>query len=139
MTKIKENRIENLRKLVIQWDGPSKLSRKLGYKNPSFLVQMTGPNPTREITEKSARAIEAKLELPQGWLDDEHGAELQAGLDIKLVVEIIRRGMSFCEGQGIRIRPEKFADLIELVYLDATGNNGAISNDYMERLIKLVR
>lgn len=57
-------RRENLRKLIEQWGGPLPLSKKLGYANASFLVQMAGPHPTREVSEKTARTIEMKLELP---------------------------------------------------------------------------
>lgn len=46
---------ENLRALVEQWGGPLPIARKLGYSNASFVVQMCGPNPTREVTEKTAR------------------------------------------------------------------------------------
>jgi hypothetical protein len=49
--------------------GWTELAKRLSYRQPSFLVQMGGPNPTREVTEKSARRFERDLGLPVGSLD----------------------------------------------------------------------
>lgn len=62
------NRRANLRKLAGTY-GWTKLSKTLGYKQPSFLVQMGGPNPTREVSERSARDFEKILGLPEGSFD----------------------------------------------------------------------
>ena len=62
------NRRSNLRRLAATY-GWTELAKRLGYRQPSFLVQMAGPNPTREVTEKSARRFEKELELPEGSLD----------------------------------------------------------------------
>lgn len=58
----------NLRRLAARssW---TTLAKQLGYKQPSFLVQMAGPNPTRDVTEKSVRAYEQDLGLPDRSLD----------------------------------------------------------------------
>lgn len=64
-----ETRRKNLRAIIEKQGGVSKLSRQMGYSNPSFLSQMAGPKPTREITEKSARKLEAAMDLPMGALD----------------------------------------------------------------------
>jgi hypothetical protein len=48
----------------------SRMSRALGYKNPAFLSQMVGANPTREITPITARRIEYAYNLDVGALDD---------------------------------------------------------------------
>lgn len=62
------NRRTNLRSLASTY-GWTELAKRLGYRQPSFLVQMAGPNPTREVTEKSARRFEQELNLPEGSLD----------------------------------------------------------------------
>lgn len=62
------NRRTNLRRLANTY-GWTELAKRLGYRQPSFLVQMAGPNPTREVTEKSARRFEKDLGLPEGSLD----------------------------------------------------------------------
>lgn len=63
------DRLRKLQTLIDKFGGPSALAKRLKHKNASFLVQMAGPNPTRPITEKTARKIEFALDLPIGWLD----------------------------------------------------------------------
>lgn len=65
-------RLSNLRALIEQHQGPNNLAAAVGYTNASFLVQMAGPHPTRPITERTARKIEAALSLPPMWLDSAH-------------------------------------------------------------------
>lgn len=55
--EISEVRRANVRALIEKY-GASKLATRLGYRNPSFLSQQAGPNPTREVTERTARAFE---------------------------------------------------------------------------------
>ena len=50
-----DKRRENLRRLIGQWGGPTSLSKKLGHANGSFIAQIAGPNPRREISERTAR------------------------------------------------------------------------------------
>lgn len=60
--ELSEIRRINLRKMM-ESEGALKLAGRLGYRQSSFLSQMAGPNPTREITEKTARAYEKQLGL----------------------------------------------------------------------------
>ena len=62
------NRRTNLRRLANTY-GWTELAKRLGYRQPSFLVQMAGPNPTRKVSEGSARDFERVLGLPEGSLD----------------------------------------------------------------------
>lgn len=62
-------RLANLRFLISENGGPQNLAKKLGLTNPSFVSHLAGPNPTRIITEKTARKIEADLGLLEGWMD----------------------------------------------------------------------
>lgn len=68
-----ELRRENLREEVAKWGGPTALAKHLNYANGSFLSQMIGPNPTRDVTEKVARSIEQRLGLQDGYLDRPRG------------------------------------------------------------------
>lgn len=84
LTPVQVNRLENMRTLIIYSDGPLNLSRRLGYSNGSFIVQMAGPNPRRGITPKQARKIERKLGLPDLILDSEpseQGVRIALGVD----------------------------------------------------------
>jgi hypothetical protein len=49
-------RRENLRTLIKTWGGPTSLAKKLGHANGSYLAQIAGPHPRRDISEKVARA-----------------------------------------------------------------------------------
>jgi len=65
---ISETRRENLRKLFDKHGGPKALSARLNYRVPTFMSQMAGPNPTRNVSERTARSIERALALTPGWL-----------------------------------------------------------------------
>jgi hypothetical protein len=74
MQHVYETRRENLRLLIgSRADGVKQLAQELGYSGQSFLSQMAGPNPVRNVSETTARAIEQKLGLPAGWLDTVRG------------------------------------------------------------------
>ena len=61
----------NIRNLVnLQERGQMNyMARKLGYSNSSFLSQMLGVNPSREVSENTARRIEFAYGLPTFSLD----------------------------------------------------------------------
>lgn len=71
MRPITDIRRDNLRRLIEDNDGPSAVATMLGYVNSSFMAQLAGPNPIRNVTEKTARKYEEKLGLPSGWFDTE--------------------------------------------------------------------
>lgn len=64
MVTVYDVRRTNLRRLMQQWGGPTALAAHLGHSNGSYLAQLAGPNPKREVGERTARQIEAKLGLP---------------------------------------------------------------------------
>lgn len=134
------NRRANLRDLIDQWHGPLALSKKLGYSNASFVVQMAGPNPNREVTEKTARKIEQTLGLPPGWMDEPAGRKGLAGkVDTSLVAVAIRAVMQTAEEEGVKLSPTKLGDIVALVYADAESNNEVIRADYIRNIIKIIK
>jgi hypothetical protein len=134
------NRRSNLRNLIEQWYGPLALAKKLGYTNASFLVQMCGPNPTREVTEKTARKTEQALGLPAGWMDDAPGHNEKASrIDMGLVSLVIRTVMQAAEENGLKLLPDKLGDIVSLVYADAASNNSIVRPDYVQSIIKLTK
>lgn len=76
MATVQELRLNNLRELIKEHGGASELARKAGYSAPSYLMQMAGPNPTRKISEDTARQIETKLSLRPGSLDEDKQMEI---------------------------------------------------------------
>ena len=66
---ISDYRRENLRRFTDANGGPTAVAKRLGYSNSSYLVQMIGPNPMRPVSERTARNVEEKFNLPEGTLD----------------------------------------------------------------------
>lgn len=68
--RILRTRRNNLRKIVAQ-HSTIGVARFLGYQSGTFVTQMAGRNPTRQVTEGTARRIEEVFELPLGEMDRE--------------------------------------------------------------------
>ncbi len=102
-------RLANLRRLISERGGPAELARVLGYSNASFLVQMAGPNPMRAVTEKTARAFERKLGLPEGWLD---AAEAPSAPPVAANVDVIKLVGQVLQDEGITLPPLRYTDLV---------------------------
>jgi hypothetical protein len=66
---IHEVRRARLRQLLDAHGGPAALARRVGLFQASYLTQLAGPTPTRNISEHTARRIEQALLLPDGWMD----------------------------------------------------------------------
>jgi hypothetical protein len=133
-----DNRRENLRRLVEQWGGPSALGAKLGYSNASFIVQMAGPHPSREISERTARKIEASLDLPAAWLDAQPDKAKSPSVDTSAVAGIIRLVGQMVEETGLKLANAKFADLVALAYEDAQ-DHGSPRPDFIKRVVQLLK
>lgn len=103
-------RLVNLRRLISERGGPAELARVLGYSNASFLVQMAGPNPMRAVTEKTARAFERKLGLPEGWLDA--SAPVAATPDVPVNVDVIKLVGQVLQDEKISLPPLRYTDLV---------------------------
>ncbi len=159
---VTQTRRTNLRTLIAHFGGPKALGERLGYKGPSFLVQMAGPNPNREITEKSARGFEESLGLEYGWLDKEPGTQppLVKGTiglphqrppttptavpaavptDVNLVTDVIRMVGQVCEEVSLTLPPMKFADVVALAYSDAAETGGKPREAHLRQVIKLMK
>lgn len=134
---IYDTRRENLRSLIGQWGGPTSLSRKLGHSNASYLAQLAGPKPSREVSEKVAREIESKLGLPASWMDQHHAGGGQT-LDDELLAECIKTVATCLRDAGLRPDPEAYATLVQLVY-DRAKTTGAVDEAFTLKLIKLTR
>lgn len=137
MKSVYDQRRENFRSLMGQWGGPTSLSRKLGHANGSYVAQIAGPNPTREISEKVAREVEGKLGLPIGWMDQEHAAG-GAQLNDEALTEVVRAVATCLRDAGLRPAPDTYATLVQLAY-DRVKLTGRIDEAYIQKLIDLAR
>lgn len=126
----------NLKELAKQWGGPTSLSRKLGHANGSYLAQLIGPTPTREVSEKVAREIETKLGLPGGWLDAEH--ENGVRVDDEMLGECVRAVAAALRDASLRPDPERYSILVSLAY-DHWRLCGRQDEAWLQKLIKLMR
>lgn len=137
MTSVYEIRRENLRALSRQWGGNTSLSRKLGHANGSFIAQLAGPRPSREVSEKVAREIEAKLSLPAGWMDQPHAAG-ESSLNDEVLAQCVAAVVTCLRDAGLRPEAEAYGTLVQLVY-DRAKITGAVDEPYILQLLKLAR
>lgn len=68
MTTVVETRRQNLAKLVAREGGQAAFARRVD-KNKNQVNQWLGRAGTRNMSDATARDIEAALHLPTGWLD----------------------------------------------------------------------
>lgn len=137
MLTVYEIRRANLRALAKQWGGPTSLAKKLGHANGSYLAQLMGPHPSREISEKTAREVETKLGLPVAWLDAEH-PETGARVDDTALAECVRAVAAVLRDAGRRPEPERYASLVQLAY-DRLRLTGRVDEAFISQLVNLMR
>ena len=140
---VNETRLANLRRLIQEHNGPSALAKKLGYTNASFIVQMTGPNPMRSVTEKTARSFEKKLGLPTGALDQPQAQEAPtmpaASAQMPLAVDVIRLVGRVLEDEGVNLPPVKFADLVAFALTESVEQQRIATPDQVKRVVRLMK
>lgn len=137
MKSVYETRRENLRGLMTQWGGPTSLAKKLDHSNGSYVAQLVGPNPSREISEKVARDMEAKLGLPIGWLDQEHAGNGRQ-VDDAVITECVRAVAAALRDVGLSPTPENYANLVGLAYEHAK-LTGRVDEPFITKLIGLTQ
>lgn len=133
---LQDVRRRNLRALIKQWGGPSTLAKKLQHSGPSYLSQLVSGN--RPVTEKTARAIEAALDLPTGWLDEE--PETRTNSQFRVDTELLGRVMAtvneLLEELSASVNAEKMAEIVSLVYEDAQAKRD-VDEGFANRIVKL--
>ncbi len=137
MKSVYDVRRENLRALMKTWGGPTSLAKKLGHTNGSYLAQIAGPHPRREISEKVAREIEGKLGLAIGWLDQAQ-ANRTGKVNDKALADCVRAVAAVLRDAGLRPDPDAYATLVQLVY-DRSKLTGTLDEDFVKQLVGLIR
>lgn len=137
MQSVYDKRRENLRRLITQWGGPTSLAKKLGHSNGSYIAQLAGPRPSREVSEKVAREIEQKLGLPVAWLDQAHPAGGQQ-LNDEALTECVKAVATVLRDVGLRPDPETYGNLVQLVY-DRLKLTGRLDEQHIQKLTALIR
>lgn len=114
----------------------------MGYRTPSYLVQMFGPNPTRQPTEKTMRRMEQALDLPALSLDTEPQAaptSTAGGLTTAQVSEVIRLVSTILENEQVSVPYTRFADVVTLALEDSTEHNGALRENRIRQVVRLLK
>lgn len=137
MQSVYATRRQNLRSLIGQWGGPTSLAKKLGHSNGSYVAQLAGPRPSREVSEKVAREIESRLGLPIGWMDQDHPAGGQQ-LNDEALTECVKAVATCLRDAGLRPDPDTYGTLVQLVY-DRMKLTGRLDEQYILKLIDLTR
>lgn len=138
--EISEVRRANVRALIEKY-GASKLATRLGYRNPSFLSQQAGPNPTREVTERTARAFEQKLGLPAGTLDVPPDQEARpADVSTRVIADVIRLVGTIIQNENVQMPPpQRFADLVSLAVVDTMEHGGVPREQHIRSVVRLLK
>lgn len=134
--KIVTLRRENLRRLIKERGGAKAAAEKLGYTNASFISQMAGPNPKKNISEKQARTIEEAFALPEGWLDEAEPSLQHKNNRELLESSLVHLVRSIPDTELDRIREEKFGELCAFILHEL--RKGALDNSSIERIVRLV-
>lgn len=136
MRTVYTTRRDNLRSLVKTWGGPTSLSKKLGHSNGSYLAQLAGPSPSREVSEKVAREFESVLGLPLGWLDEEHNEPRV--VDDEALSACVRAVAAALRDAGHRATPDQMATLASLAY-EHVKLTGRVDENYITKLVRLTQ
>lgn len=137
MQNVYATRRENLRDLIRTWGGPTSLAKKLGHSNGSYVAQLAGPHPSREVSEKVAREIEIKLGMPVGWMDQPHEAT-QRQVDDATLSDCVRAVAAALRDAGHRASPDQMADLATLAYEHAK-LTGRVDEAFISKLVRLTK
>lgn len=116
---------------------------RLGF-SASYLTQLAGPNPSRGITERTARRIENILDLPAYYMDQKCDTSPQAHLPgpcssstaRTLLKEVLKEVASQLEGAETKVSYSKFAQIVALTFEDAE-ERGGLRREFLENLIQL--
>jgi hypothetical protein len=130
-----KTRRENLRKLMTEWGGPTSLSKKLDHSNGSYLAQLAGPHPSREVSEKVAREIEGKLSLPLGWMDQDNNGGGRK-VDDETLAMCVGAVAAAVRDAGLKPDAKTYGNLVQLAY-EHTKLTGRVDENFIQRLVRL--
>lgn len=140
MSDVQQNRLINGRAAIQRAGGVAAVARKMGYRNASYLVQIFGPNPTRQPTEKRCRQIEDALGLSPGLLDQAPAPVVSLPTtkpldqsDLARVIELVGK---IAQEESVSVAPERFARLVAMAYDDGPG---AVTESRLRQVVQLLR
>lgn len=144
---IERIRLENLRGLIDTHRNATRLAQELGHANPSYVSHMLKGR--RPLTEKTARRIEEKLNLPRGWLDvPQHKTQRVAKtnansssnaeeFDHDLYARVAAAVSSAVAKAGTRIDQRQYIAIVELACDFAFCSNGVVDEEHIRKLLRV--
>lgn len=147
---IKTARIANARLAIERVGGVGKAAEKMGYSNPSFLVQMFGPNPTRPASEKTMRRMETALGLEPGSLDKAIQSYLPPAaprkegqptsqIDVSQLSRTIALVNKLIAEEKVQLSGDRFASLVSIAYEDSAEHAGHPSESKLRQVVQLLK
>lgn len=150
LNKRVENRRVNLRKQIQQRGGPKAFADLVG-KPQSLISQMCGPNPSRPVSEDTARNFERILGMREGELD--WPAEPAPGALVGVapaplsakhlpdspreISSIIETLIGICREDRLQLPDATFADIASIAIIDAAESGRHPAPEKLRMLIAL--
>lgn len=135
-------RRDNLR-LLKDKHGGQKIAEMLNLKQSSFISQMAGPNPSRDVTEKTVRMLEKQLDLEVGTLDRPLGEaqekSVSAEKNIAMVTAVIRIVGNICGAESVDLPINKLTDITALTIVDAMEHGGNLREEHLRQVVRLLK
>ncbi len=140
LSKKNRQRVMNLRAVAARYEQQSDLAKALDW-TPSYLSQLIGPNPSRPITERTARSIEQTLKLAPGLLDGEGAPpEVQGAVSADLLDDVMIKVDTALDMAGWKLSDEKYRHLVSHLYKTASKRGDIqVSREEVDTLLRLVR
>lgn len=140
LSKRNKQRVANLRAVAARYEQQNDLAKALDW-TPSYLSQLIGPNPSRPITERTARSIEQTLKLAPGLLDAEGPPpEVRDAVSGDLLDDVMIKVDSALRDAGVRLPEEKYRHLVSHLYRTASSRGAdKVERADVEALIRLVK
>lgn len=139
MIELSELRRQNGRNVIASHGGVGRVATLMGYPSPSFLVQIYGPNPSRKPTERTTRKMEQSLGLEVGTLDQPPSNVNPPAETISFISDLIQLVGKVFEQEGVSVSPGRFANVVALAYTDAMEQKRTPREQYIEKLVLLLK
>lgn len=140
---LKTQRIANARQAIERAGGVGKVAELMEYSNPSFLVQMFGPNPTRVPSEKTMRRMEKALGLESGVLDRMPAEALPPAATTQVsaaqLAQVIQMMNRIAEEEKVSLSADRFSTLVAYAYEDASEHNGVPRESKLRQVVQLLK
>lgn len=132
-----KRRVQNLRTLAARYEKQADLATAIGWTD-SYLSQLIGPNPSRAVSERTARMIERKIGLPDRVLGEEPRTPA-AGSGEMLDAVMLAIDTALRAG-NVKLPEQKYRALVTHVYKAALRRGDAhVDREELESLLRLTQ